>query len=514
MQLSRAAAASVVNWTPVFRKILIANRGEIAVRIIRTCRAMGIPTVAVYSEADRPASHVRLADEAIAIGPAAAAESYLSIERVLGAARSTGADAIHPGYGFLSENPAFAKACQDAAIVFIGPPSSAMELMGSKTAARELMQQSGVPVVPGSSNVRSPEEALAVAGQMGYPVMIKASAGGGGKGMRLVAAADELPAAWERAGSEALSAFGDATVYIEKAIPRPRHVEVQVLADAHGHIVHLGERECSLQRRHQKVFEESPAPLFAERPEIRDALCDAAIQAARAAGYVNAGTVEFLADQEGNFYFLEMNTRLQVEHPVTELVTGIDLVAEQIRVAAGQPLRFTQADVRFSGAAVECRVYAEDPANNFFPSPGKITTLREPAGPGIRIDSAAYPGWEVPLHYDPLIAKLCAWGSTRDEALNRLRAALTEYRVTGIQTTLGFFRDVIDDPAFRAGDLETGFIGRFLAQERSDRAPAQEDAVAALFALSEESSAPDAAPTQPGNSAWRAAARAKMVRPR
>ena len=454
----------------MFRKILIANRGEIAVRIIRTCRAMSVPTVAVYSQADRPALHVRLADEALAIGPAAAAESYLSIERILGAASKTGADAIHPGYGFLSENPAFAKACQDAGIAFIGPPSSAMELMGSKTAARELMQRSGVPVVPGSSNVRTPQEALSVALEIGYPVMIKASAGGGGKGMRLVGSAEELPDAWERAGSEALSAFGDASVYIEKAIPRPRHVEVQVLADAHGHIVHLGERECSLQRRHQKVFEESPAPLFAGRPQIREALCAAAIQAARAAGYVNAGTVEFLADREGNFYFLEMNTRLQVEHPVTELVTGIDLVAEQIRVAAGQPLRFAQSDIRFSGAAVECRVYAEDPANNFFPSPGKITTLREPAGPGVRIDSAAYPGWEVPLHYDPLIAKLCAWGPTRDDALNRLRAALAEYRITGIRTTLGFFRDVIDDPVFRAGDLDTGFIASFCARGGSSAA--------------------------------------------
>jgi len=513
MQLSRAFGASVVNWTPVFRKILIANRGEIAVRIIRTCRAMGIRTVAVYSEADRPALHVRLADEAIAIGPAAAVESYLSIDRVLGAARKTGADAIHPGYGFLSENAAFAKACHDAGVAFIGPPSSAMELMGSKTAARELMQQAGVPVVPGSSKVGSPKDALAVTERMGYPVMIKASAGGGGKGMRLVASADELPAAWDRAGSEALSAFGDATVYIEKAIPRPRHVEVQVLADAHGNIVHLGERECSLQRRHQKVVEESPSPLFAERPEAREALCDAAIQAARAAGYVNAGTVEFLADQEGNFYFLEMNTRLQVEHPVTELVTGIDLVAEQIHVASGQPLRFAQPDIRFSGSAVECRVYAEDPANNFFPSPGKITTLREPAGPGIRIDSAAYPGWEVPLHYDPLIAKLCAWGPTRDDALNRLRAALAEYQVTGIQTTLGFFRDVIDDPTFRAGDLDTGFIARFLAREGSG-APGHDAAIAALFALSEEASVPTVAQAQPSKSAWRAAARDKAVRPR
>ena len=498
----------------MFRKILIANRGEIAVRIIRTCRALGIPTVAVFSEADRTALHVRLADEAIAIGPASAAQSYLSVERVMDAARATSADAIHPGYGFLSENPALPKACRNAGVTFIGPPASAMEMMGSKTAARELMQQAGVPVLPGSGSILAPAEALVFAGQTGYPVMIKASAGGGGKGMRLVASADELPAAWERAGSEARSAFGDATLYIEKAIPRPRHVEVQVLADAQGNIVHLGERECSLQRRHQKVIEESPSPLFADRPQLRAALSDAAIQAARAAGYVNAGTVEFLADQEGNFFFLEMNTRLQVEHPVTELVTGIDLVAEQIRIAAGQPLRFAQSEIRFCGTAVECRVYAEDPANNFFPSPGKITTLREPGGPGIRIDSAAYPGWEVPMHYDPLIAKLCAWGQTRDEALNRLRAALAEYRVTGIQTTLGFFRDVIDDAAFRAADLDTGFIGRFLARRKADPAPAHEAAVATLFALSAESVSPAAPKPERPASAWRSAARAKMVRPR
>ncbi len=500
----------------MFRKILIANRGEIAVRVIRTCRAMGIPSVAVFSEVDRTALHVRLADEALAIGPALAAESYLSVERILKAAQSAGADAIHPGYGFLSENAAFANACKDAGITFIGPPAEAMELMGSKTAARQRMEQAGVPVVPGNSQPLSGPTALALAETIGYPVMLKASSGGGGKGMRLVHTAAELLSSLKRAQSEAQAAFGDDSVYLERAIERPRHIEVQVLADSHGNVIHLGERECSLQRRHQKVIEETPSPLFVDRPEGRKALCEAAVQAARASGYVNAGTVEFLADQEGNFYFLEMNTRLQVEHPVTELVTGIDLVAEQIRVAAGEPLRHAQSDIRFTGAAVECRVYAEDPTNGFCPSPGKITTLREPAGPGIRIDSAAYPGWEVPLEYDPLIAKLCAWGPTRDEALDRLRAALAEYQVTGIQTTLGFFRDVVDDPVFRSGDLDTGFIARFFDRQAAEPDDVPTDShIAALFALREASAKKTSGVTSKRpTSGWRSAARAKMVRPR
>ena len=500
----------------MFRKILIANRGEIAVRVIRTCRAMGIPSVAVFSEADRSALHVRLADEALAIGPALAAESYLSVERILKAAQSAGADAIHPGYGFLSENAAFANACKDAGITFIGPSAEAMELMGSKTAARQRMEQAGVPVVPGNSQPLSGPTALALAETIGYPVMLKASSGGGGKGMRLVHTAAELPASLKRAQSEAQAAFGDDSVYLERAIEGPRHIEVQVLADAHGNVIHLGERECSLQRRHQKVVEETPSPLFVDRPEGRRALCEAAVQAARASGYVNAGTVEFLADQEGNFYFLEMNTRLQVEHPVTELVTGIDLVAEQIRVAAGEPLRHAQSDIHFTGAAVECRVYAEDPANGFCPSPGKITTLREPAGPGIRIDSAAYPGWEVPLEYDPLIAKLCAWGPTRDEALDRLRAALAEYHLTGIQTTLGFFRDIVDDPVFRSGDLDTGFIARFFDRQAAEPDDVPTDShIAALFGLRESSTKKTSGVTSKRpTSGWRSAARAKMVRPR
>lgn len=499
--------------TLVFRKILIANRGEIAVRIIRTCRALGIPSVAVFSEADRTALHVRLADEALPIGPATASESYLSINRILDAAKATGADAIHPGYGFLSENATFATACKSAGIVFIGPSAAAMELMGSKTAARQLMETAGVPVVPGNSQTLTAKTALALAETIGYPVMLKASAGGGGKGMRLVPSAADLPAALERAQSEALAAFGDDSVYLEKAIERPRHIEVQILADAHGQVIHLGDRECSLQRRHQKVVEETPSPLFADRPEGREALCAAAVEAARASSYINAGTVEFLADQEGHFYFLEMNTRLQVEHPVTELVTGIDLVAEQIRIAAGEPLRFAQADIEFTGSAVECRVYAEDPDNGFLPSPGKITTLREPAGPGIRIDSAAYPGWEVPLEYDPLIAKLCAWGPTRDEALNRLRAALAEYRVTGIRTTLGFFRAVVDDPVFRSGDLDTGFIGQFF--ERESAKDSSQSHIAALFAIREVSATtPTDQVLQRPDSAWRTASRSKMVRPR
>lgn len=496
----------------MFRKILIANRGEIAVRIIRTCRALGITSVAVFSDADRTALHVRLADEALRIGPAAAAESYLSIDRILEAAKTASADAIHPGYGFLSENAVFAKACVSAGFTFIGPPAEAMELMGSKTAARKRMQEAGVPVVPGNSEPLDTTSVLALAESVGYPVMLKAAAGGGGKGMRLVPTADELPSSLERAQSEALAAFGDDTVYLEKAVERPRHIEVQVLADAHGNVIHLGERECSLQRRHQKVIEETPSPLFVKRPEGRKALCEAAVEAARACGYVNAGTVEFLADQAGNFYFLEMNTRLQVEHPVTELVTGLDLVAEQIRIAAGEPLRHQQSDITFAGSAVECRVYAEDPAAGFFPSPGEITTLREPAGPGIRIDSAAYQGWEVPLEYDPLIAKLCAWGPTRDEALDRLRAALAEYRITGIQTTLGFFRDIVDDPVFRGGDLDTGFIAKFFERHAPESSEAAH--IAALFAAQQDT-APATNLSEPRqDSAWRNAARSKMVRPR
>jgi len=500
----------------MFHKILIANRGEIAVRVIRTCREMGIATVAVYSDVDRAALHVRMADEAVHVGPAPASESYLRVDRILDAARRTGAQAVHPGYGFLSENAAFASACTDAGLKFIGPPADAIELMGSKTAARQAMEAAGVPFVPGTTSaLADPDEALAVAQRIGFPVMLKAAAGGGGKGMRLVDSPDALPAALAQARSEALSAFGDDAVYMEKAIVRPRHIEVQVLADEHGAVIHLGERECSLQRRHQKVVEETPSPLVEANPEVRGRLTAAAVDAARACGYANAGTVEFLMDAECGFYFLEMNTRLQVEHPVTELVTGLDLVREQIRIAAGEPLGYGQDGIQPRGHAVECRVYAEDPAQNFLPSPGRISAYAQPAGPCVRVDGGAYAGWTVPLEYDPLIAKLSAWAPTRIEAIDRLRAALQEYHVGGIRTTLPFFRDVLADADFRSGDIDTGFIDRFLRNSPEPEKPddAQTEAVlqAAALRLRRKSAAGPAAAAASA-SAWKRRGRQESIR--
>ncbi|HEX8285030.1 MAG TPA: acetyl-CoA carboxylase biotin carboxylase subunit [Pyrinomonadaceae bacterium] len=458
----------------MFKKILIANRGEIAVRVLRACREMDISPVAVYSEADASALHVRLADEAYLLGPAPSAESYLRAERVIEAARASGAEAIHPGYGFLSENAAFARAVVEAGLVFIGPSAESMELMGSKTSARRAAEAAGAPVVPGTNTaLDSIEEARETAARVGYPVMLKAAAGGGGKGMRLVADESELPSAFDTARSEAASAFGDPSVYIEKAVERPRHIEIQVFADAHGHTVHLGERECSIQRRHQKVIEECPSPI--NDAALRAAMGEAAVQIARAANYVGAGTVEFLvSDVTRDFFFLEMNTRLQVEHPVTELVTGLDLVREQIRVAAGLPLSFTQDEVRLSGHAVECRVYAEDPEQNFMPSPGRITHLRVPAGPGVRDDGGVYEGAEVSIYYDPMISKLATWGRTRAEAVERMRRALDEYAVGGIKTTLPFFREVMRDEEFVAGRLDTGFISRFNERRAAAAASAPE----------------------------------------
>jgi acetyl-CoA carboxylase biotin carboxylase subunit len=454
----------------MFRKILIANRGEIAVRIARACRELGISPVAVYSEADRAALHVRVADEACLLGPAPSAESYLRADRIVAAALETGAEAIHPGYGFLSESAAFARAVRDAGLTLIGPPPEAMELMGSKTSARRAVRDAGAPVVPGTVDpVSDPADARRVADEIGYPVMLKASAGGGGKGMRLVDSAGELAAALERAGSEAAAAFGDASVYVEKAIVRPRHVEIQVLADRHGNCVYLGERECSIQRRHQKVIEECPATL--DDADLRRRMGEAAVATARAAGYEGAGTVEFLVDADRNFYFLEMNTRLQVEHPVTELVTGVDLVAAQIRVAAGEPLWFSQEDVHLRGVAIECRVYAEDPENNFIPSPGRITSLVEPSGPGVRVDSGVYEGWEVAIHYDPLLAKLVVWAPTRAAAIARLERAIAEYSVGGIRTTLPLFREMCREPRFLSGDFDTQFLDRWLAERREREAP-------------------------------------------
>ena len=451
----------------MFNKILIANRGEIAVRVLRACHEMGIAAVAVYSDVDRASLHVRKADEAYPIGAAAAAESYLNIEKVLDVAARSGADAVHPGYGFLSENAKFAQACADAGVKFIGPSAAAIDAMGSKTRARQAMERAGVPFVPGTSRgLESFEQAEQVAARIGYPVMLKAAAGGGGKGMRLVHVPEALQSALEGARSEAERSFGDGEVYLEKAMVNPRHIEMQVLADEHGNIVYLGERECSLQRRHQKVVEESPSPMV--DAEMRRRMGEVAVRVARAAGYTNAGTVEFLVDQQKNFYFLEMNTRLQVEHPVTELVTGLDLVQLQIRIAAGERLAFTQDEVQIRGHAIECRIYAEDPDNDYFPSPGKITLLLEPSGPGVRRDSGMYEGWTVPMDYDPLLAKLIGYGADRSQAMGRLRRALNEYFVGGIKTNISLFLRILSDPDFRAAKLDTGFLDRLLEKKRAE----------------------------------------------
>jgi len=446
-----------------FRKILIANRGEIAVRLIRACREMGIATVALYSEADRGSLHVRQADEAYAIGPAPSAESYLRIDRVLDAAKSAKADAVHPGYGFLAENAAFARACEEAGIAFIGPLSRTIALLGEKTAARRTAREAGLPLVPGALEPLLDAAALkAEAERVGFPLMLKAAAGGGGKGLRLVSRPADLDSAAARARSEAAHAFGDDRLYIEKAIERPRHIEIQVLADHHGNVVHLFERECSIQRRHQKVMEESPSPFMT--PELRERMGTLAIALVKKVGYRNAGTVEFLVDSERNPYFLEMNTRLQVEHPVTEMVTGEDLVKLQIRIARGEKLPFSQKDLSQRGHAIECRVYAEDPDNGFLPSPGSILALRVPGGPGVRDDTGVYEGYEVPLFYDPLISKLVAYGYSRRDAILRMRRAVSEYKILGIKTTLPFFEQVLQHPDFVAGDFDTSFIEKAFAE--------------------------------------------------
>jgi acetyl-CoA carboxylase biotin carboxylase subunit len=445
----------------MFKKILIANRGEIAVRVIRACRELGIKAVAVYSDVDRASLHVLKSDEAYHIGAAGASESYLNIEKIIDVAKRSGAEAIHPGYGFLSENAKFGHACAEAGVKFIGPSATAMQLMGSKTRARQQMEKAGVPCVPGTSRgLESFGQAERIAEEIGYPLMLKAAAGGGGKGMRLVRSREELKPALESAKSEALRAFGDCQVYVEKVIANPRHIEVQVLADEHGNMVYLGERECSIQRRHQKVVEEAPSPIV--DAAMRQRMGEVAVHAAKAAGYTNAGTVEFLVDEARKFYFLEMNTRLQVEHPVTELVTGLDLVHLQIRIAAGEKLPFAQEEVHVRGHAIECRIYAEDPDNNYFPSPGKITLLLSPDGPGIRHDSGMYEGWTVPIDYDPLLAKLIGYGSDRAQAISRLRRALDEYLVGGIKTNISLFRRILSDQDFQAGDLDTGYLDRLL----------------------------------------------------
>jgi acetyl-CoA carboxylase biotin carboxylase subunit len=490
----------------VFQKVLIANRGEIALRIIRTLREMDIRSVAVYSDADRAALHVRKADEAAHIGASPSSESYLNIDRILGAARRHGATAIHPGYGFLSENARFAQACDDAGFTFIGPSSRSIALMGSKTEARRVAKAGGAPIVPGTdTGVTSAADAIGFARDAGFPVMLKAVAGGGGKGMRRVDREADLAHAFDAASSEAQRAFGDGRIYVEKLIENARHIEIQVLGDQHGNLVHLGERECSVQRRHQKVIEESPSVLVAATPGMRERMGEAAIRAARAAGYYNAGTVEFLADQSGQFYFLEMNTRLQVEHPVTELVTGLDLVRLQIEIASGARLPFTQDQIFLRGSAIECRIYAEDPANNFFPSPGRILQLSEPAGPGVRLDSGIYPGWTVPLDYDPMLAKLIVWAGTREQAIDRMLRALGEYHVGGIKTNIPLFRLILNDPAFRAGDLHTGYLDELLKSVDWDTpVPPELTEIASLIASKTKKENPKAVETAyPANSRWR-----------
>lgn len=499
----------------MFKKVVIANRGEIAVRVIRACREMGIATVAVYSDADRGALHVRMADEAFHIGAAASRESYLVIPKIVEVAKQSKAEAVHPGYGFLAENAPFARACRDAGITFIGPSPESIFLMGSKVESRKVVAQFDVPMVPGTLDpIESEVEARSIARSVGYPIMLKASAGGGGKGLRFVRNDEEMESALRNTRSEALAAFGDAAVYIEKFVEKPRHVEIQVLADMHGNAIYLGERECTIQRRHQKVIEECPSPIMT--PDLRQRMGEAALKVVRAAQYYNAGTVEFLVDKNRNFYFLEMNTRLQVEHPVTELVTGIDLVKQQLQIADGDKLSLKQEDVIMRGAAIECRVYAEDPENNFFPSPGKITMLRTPSGPGVRDDGGVYEGWTVPIDYDPLISKLAAWGSSRNEAIGRMRRALREYRVEGIQTNISFFNEILQHDEFLRGDFDTGFIDRWLQNRGTPVSVPQADHDLALLAAALDYSVRDmTAPTETASgsgSAWKRAGRLGVMR--
>jgi len=488
-------------------KILIANRGEIAVRISRTCRELGRTIVAVFSDPDRYSLHVRHADQAYALGGSSPAETYLDQNKILDIARRAGADAIHPGYGFLSENPVFAAACRERGLAFIGPSAESIEMMGEKTGARERMSRAGVPVVPGTPPLGTAEEALAEAGRIGYPVLIKAAAGGGGKGMRRVDRPEELGSAFSACGREALSAFGDSRVYIEKYLDEPHHIEFQILADGKGRPIHLFERECSIQRRHQKIVEETPSPLMTE--DLRARMGEAAVKAAEACGYVNAGTIEFLVDADRRFYFLEMNTRLQVEHPVTELVTGVDLVERQIRIAEGEPL----SDLRPSrrGAAMECRIYAEDPWNHFLPSPGVIRRLSPPGGPGVRDDTGVFAGFTVPMEYDPLLAKLVVWGESRGQALTRMDRALWEYRLLGIRTNIPYLRKVVRHPEFIRGVYDTHFLVKhqddLLPPGRSDEDRVALAAAAVLALRGEEKSAAGVQTEKSAVSAWKTAGR-------
>lgn len=514
---------------PKISKILIANRGEIALRLVRACAEVGIKSVAVFSEADRTSLHVRAADEAYPIGPAPSRESYLRSEKLIEVALKSRADAVHPGFGFLAENADFAQAVIDAGLIWIGPPPSAMRLLGDKLSARHTAQNAGVPTVPGSDvAVDDLDQAKAAAGKIGYPVLIKASAGGGGKGMRVVRTPDELEDALRNAKGEAQSSFGSGVVFFEKYLERVRHVEIQVLGDAYGNVIHLGERECSIQRRHQKLIEESPSPVVDDA--LRERMGSVAVVAAKAAGYTSAGTVEFLVDPEGNFYFLEVNTRLQVEHPVTELVTGIDIVLEQFRIASGRPLRIKQSDVQLRGHAIECRIAAEDPFNNFAPSLGTIAALTEPGGPGVRVDSSLYRGGKVSIYYDPMLAKLIIWAPTRAHAILRMRRALEEYRIIGIQTNIPFHLAVLSSMDFQRGRVDTRFVERFMEagwRSRGDAEAESEDLenvismVGALVvdrkklagsSVARATSGQDSAATLPDGSKWRLEGRRQALR--
>jgi acetyl-CoA carboxylase, biotin carboxylase subunit len=497
----------------MFTKVLVANRGEIAVRVLRALREKKIGSVAVYSDADRGALHVQMADEAVHIGPAASSESYLRGDRLLEAARRTGAEAIHPGYGFLSENADFAQACAEAGVKFIGPPASAIRAMGSKTAARRLAEEAGVPLAPGTKEpMNDPDVAREQARQIGYPVLLKAAAGGGGKGMRRVDREEDLVGALRDAASEAERSFKSSEVYMEKLVLRPRHIEIQVLGDEHGHLIHLGERECSIQRRHQKVIEECPSPFVAARPGLREAMGAAAVKAARAAGYANAGTVEFLVDESGAFYFLEMNTRLQVEHPVTELATSLDLVHWQLRIAAGERLTLRQEDIGWNGWAMECRVYAEDPDNGYLPSPGRMRQHRVPSGPGIRLDSGVYDGWTVPMDYDPMLAKLAVWAESRPAAAARLERALGEYVISGIRTNTAFFREILRDEVFLKGEIHTGFLEEFGPRRASVAEDATLEGIVAAVATLHQRRPATGAGVAPQASSWRRLGRETLLR--
>ena len=499
----------------MFHKILVANRGEIAVRVLRACRELGVSSVTVYSDADRNALHTSYADEVYYIGPAPATESYLKIEKIIDIAKKSKAEAIHPGYGFLAENTEFAKACEKSGIVFIGPTSKAIKLLGDKIASKKTMIAAGIPVIPGSDGeIKEEKKALKIAEQIGFPVLIKAAGGGGGKGMRVVREKKELASSMKQAMNEAKSTFGNPTIFIEKFLESPRHIEFQIIADNHGNVVHLFERECSVQRRHQKLIEESPSVIMT--PELRTRMGTAAVKAVKVSNYTNAGTVEFMVDKKKNFYFLEMNTRLQVEHPVTEMITGIDIVKEQLKISSGEKLSLKQSDIKMNGSAIECRISAEDPENNFVPSTGKIIEIKEPGGPGVRIESGVYEGFEVPIFYDPLIAKLLVWAPTRQEAIVRMKRALNEYRIRGIKTSIPFHLLVMDNPKFVAGDYDTTFIDKVLGKVEYKKHYYEIAAISSAIGkiLNEKRATVSAAKKEAGVNPWKLSSRLKMMRRR